>query len=91
LSNNKHDGIEFVFDPTGSESGAADTVHNHKVTLKGNVTNFNGNDGVEVESGSTRNRFTFNTMLSNANYEAEDLSIGSGIGHTGNIWKWNRW
>jgi parallel beta-helix repeat protein len=85
-SNNQHDGIEFVFDPTGSESGTPDTLHNHNVTLNINTTNRNGNDGVEVESGSTNNLFTSNTMLNNTNFDAEDLSTGAGTAHTGNTW-----
>jgi parallel beta-helix repeat protein len=58
---NGHDGIEFVFDPTGSESGTPDKAHNQRVTLRRNIADFNGNDGVEVESGSTNNMFASNT------------------------------
>jgi parallel beta-helix repeat protein len=88
---NGHDGIEFVFDPTGSESGVPDAVHNHNVTLRSNIANRNGNDGLEVESGSTKNVFTSNTMLKNTSFDAEDLSAGAGTHHTGNTWMGNQW
>jgi parallel beta-helix repeat protein len=88
---NEHDGIEFVFDPTGSESGVPDTHHNQHVTLTGNIANRNGNVGVEVESGSTKNVFASNTMLKNTSFDAEDLSAGAVTHSTGNTWMGNLW
>jgi parallel beta-helix repeat protein len=88
-NNNAHDGIELVFDPTGSESGVPDSTHNHNVKVQNNTASNNGHDGISVEAGSTGNVFNNNTLRGNTGYDAQDQSTGSGTAGTGNTWKDN--
>ena len=46
-------------------------------------------DGIRLDGNSTGNSVTYNTMLNNSQFDAEDLSTGSGTAGTANTWLHN--
>jgi parallel beta-helix repeat protein len=57
-----------------------------KNSIRSNTSNLNGRVGVHLDGPSTANVVTDNRMFENGDFDAEDLSTGSGDAGTANSW-----
>jgi parallel beta-helix repeat protein len=73
--------------PTGD--GGIALFNSTNNTVDHNESSNNKGDGIFADSASTGNVFDHNQMAGNTNFDAEDLSIGSGTAGTGNTWSKN--
>lgn len=102
VSGNKTDGGQgdgiyvgddpYVTEADGAASGiAANVGASSGNTVSDNITKGNGVDGIlaDTTAQDSGNTFRGNTAAQNVRYDIEDLSTGSGTGHTANTWSAN--
>lgn len=87
VSDNATDNNGFG-DNTGNPTGDAGIAlfNSTNNTIDHNESAKNKGDGIFVDSASTGNVFDHNQLKGNSNFDAEDLSTGSGTAGTGNTW-----
>jgi parallel beta-helix repeat protein len=81
-----------VSDNTTDKAGDAGIalLNSTNNTIDHNESANNDGDGIFVDSASTGNVFDRNRLTGNGNFDAEDLSTGSGTAGTGNTWTKNK-
>ncbi len=77
VSKSTFDGIDLVDGTTGT-------------LVANNESRKSGGDGIFVDATSTNNTIRRNELKQNKNFDAEDLSLGSGTAGTANIWQDNQ-
>jgi hypothetical protein len=88
INSNMLIGFNNVQGSTGSGiSIAKDSLQNSAIVL--NSSTNNTVDGIRIDTGNSGNLVLGNNLQGNKNYDAEDLSTGSGTAGTANTWVFN--